>query len=537
MGLGDQYKVPPTAGVSRIDDRALQARVREAARYTPHVYRSLKRRLILGPLLVIVLVWIFLYLPHLRTSPRWYGDETLTLMIGKSLASGQAADRSINATFWHPSYPYQPGFAWLAGVMAWIFGGDILGARLLNTSIALAIALLIYFGGRAILGCLPSLFGALVFLSYDQAVIHFRWIYPHNAVALGFTITLLALLRSSRPQVDWIAGLGLAIGALSHPLFVHGAAAAWACRVRRPQSWLRLIVPAAIVLAATIALSLIRYWPHLWVFQDIVTLVEFYRDFNRENAAGWQAPRNVAIFYAHDLSHFVSLFAIILCCSRRFYPIAIFAATVSLLLLQNRQNLPVFYYQAIVLLPTFALAWAGGLRSISTWLRPMLRTALATRALLYGAMLLPIAMSLLILPASLRGNLVSRNDIWVTQDVNEVERAAAWINEHVRTDELVICSQNIGWLLSCRTADLLQSTAWEKRTTFGFPRVLEALRFRYDADISSARYLVLGDIDSRWTVHQKNVWPSLERISQAKWPIVWSGKYYIVAENPNYHER
>ena len=53
-------------------------------------------------------------------------------MIGKSLASGQAADRSLNATFWHPSYPYQPGFAWLAGVMAWIFGGDILGARLLK---------------------------------------------------------------------------------------------------------------------------------------------------------------------------------------------------------------------------------------------------------------------------------------------------------------------------------------------------------------------------------------------------------------------
>ena len=225
-------------------------------------YGSLKRRLILSPLLVILLAWIFLYLPHLRTSPRWYGDETLTLMIGKSLASGQAADRSLNATFWHPSYPYQPGFAWLAGMMAWMCGGDIFGARLLNTLIALVIALLIYFGGRAILGCLPALFGALLFLSDDQAVIHFRWIYPHNAVALGFTITILALLRSSRPRIDWTAGLGLAIGALSHPLFIHGAAAAGACRIKRPHAWLRLIVPATIVLASTIGLSLVRYWPH-----------------------------------------------------------------------------------------------------------------------------------------------------------------------------------------------------------------------------------------------------------------------------------
>ena len=455
-------------------------------------YRRLKRQLILAPAMVILSVWGLLYLPHLRTSPRWYGDETLTLMIGKSLASGQAADRSLKATFWHPSYPYQPGFAWLAGVMAWIFRGDILGARLLNSSIALAIALLIYFGGRAILGSLPSFFGALLFLSYDQAVIHFRWIYPHNGVALGFTIAILALLRSSRPRVDWTAGLGLAIAALSHPLFIHGAAAAWACRIKRPKAWLRLIVPAIIVLALTIGISLVRYWPHLWVFQDVATLVEFYRTYSREMAGYWSAPRNIAIFYSHDLFHLVSLVAIILCCSRRLYHVAIFAGPVSILLLQNRQNLPVFYYQAIVLLPIFALAWAGGLRTLYIWLRRRLRGTLASRALLYAAMLVPIGMTLLVLPSSLRGTLVSRNDLWVTQDVNEVERAAAWINEHTRPDELVICNQNIGWLLKCRTADLLQSTIWEKRTTFGFPTLLEASRFRYDARYLEGQIPCLG---------------------------------------------
>ena len=147
-------------------------------------------------------------------------------------------------------------------------------------------------------------------------------------------------------------------------------------------------------------------------------------------------------------------------------------------------------------------------------------------------------MTLLVLPSSLRGNLLSRNDPWVTQDVHEVERAAAWINEHVRSDELVICSQNIGWLLNCRTADLLQSTAWEKRTTFGFPRVRSKhLAFATTQISRRPDTLSSGDIDSRWTVHQENVWPSLERISQEKWPIVWSGKYYLVAENPTYPGR
>ena len=344
-----------------------------------------------------------LYLPHLRTSPRWYGDETLTLMIGKSLASGEAADRSLNATFWHPSYPYQPGYAWLAGAMAWIFRGDIFGARLLSCSIALLVALLTYFRGRAILGCLPSFFGALLFLSYDQAVIHFRWIYPHNGVALGFTITILALLRSSRPRADWKAGLGLALGALSHPLFIHGATAAWLCRITRPKAWICLATPSTVLLALSIGVSVLGFWPHRWVFEDMVTLVEFYRDFSRENAGAWQAPKNVAIFYSHDLFHLRNLVAIFLCCSRRLYPIAIFAGTVSLLLLQNRQNLPVFYYQAIVLLPLLALAWAGGLRTISTWLRPLLRGTFARRALLYIAMSVSYQHDSAHLPSSVRG--------------------------------------------------------------------------------------------------------------------------------------
>jgi hypothetical protein len=58
-----------------------------------------------------------------------------------------------------------------------------------------------------------------MFLCYSQSIIHFRWIYPHNAVALGFAVSLLSLLCSSRPAHDWSAGVGLAVAAAAHPLF------------------------------------------------------------------------------------------------------------------------------------------------------------------------------------------------------------------------------------------------------------------------------------------------------------------------------
>jgi hypothetical protein len=81
---------------------------------------------------------------------------------------------------------------------------------------------------------------------------------------------------------------------------------------------------------------------------------------------------------------------------------------------------------------------------------------------------------------------------------------------------------------------LLQVTAWEGRPTFGYPKLPGPERFRYSADVARARYLVLGDIDTRWAIYQENVWPTLERIEQERWPIVWSGRYYAIARNPNY---
>ena len=137
----------------------------------------------------------------------------------------------------------------------------------------LPLALTIYLGGRGVLGHFPAWFGALMFLGYSQSVIHFRWIYPHNAVALGLLVSVLAILRRSRPKVDWVAGAGLGIAAMSHPLFVHGMIAAILCRIKRPRSWLRLATPAALAIFLSLGCAAFRYWPEHWLSQDLSELV------------------------------------------------------------------------------------------------------------------------------------------------------------------------------------------------------------------------------------------------------------------------
>ena len=480
--------------------------------------------------LLLVAAWACLYLPHLRTSPGWYGDETLTLMIGKSLNQGQGADRAMQATFWHPSYAYQPGYAWAVGLASAGTGGDILGARALNTLLALSIALVTYLIGRNIFGRLPSLLSALIFLSYEQSVVHFRWIYSHNAVALGFIVAVLFLIQKPSLRTDLFTGLGLTIATLSHPLFLHGSVAAWLCRIKRPISWIRMAIFPTLAICGMTLWTWSRLNNKDWLIEDFSTLGKFYAQFSKENGSGLQSLKNVFYFYSQDFFHVGAFVCALICCWRRFAVIPIFLTVVSGLLLQNRQNLTVFYYQAIVFLPIMALAYGGALRLLLVYLRAI--GSRHSRVTLLAAFIIPAILFGGSFPKSLSGNITPRNQFWVTQDAAEVETAATWINSHVTPTELVVCHQNIGWLLKCRTTDFMQATAWSGRPTFTFEVLPTKERFLFPADISSAKYVVIGDIDQRWTFGQPNVGWILEKLENEKWPVKWRGDNYLIIKNP-----
>jgi hypothetical protein len=59
-------------------------------------------------------------------------------------------------------------------------------------------------------------------------------------------------------------------------------------------------------------------------------------------------------------------------------------------------------------------------------------------------------------------------------------------------------------------------------------------RFRYPADLETAKYVVVGDIDQVWTFGRLNVDQLVEKIGGEKWPVVWLGKYYLILENPKF---
>jgi hypothetical protein len=207
---------------------------------------------------------------------------------------------------------------------------------------------------------------------------------------------------------------------------------------------------------------------------------------------------------------------------------------ISGLLLRNRQNLTIFYYQAIVLVPIFAMAWAGGLSVLSHMLRCRFRERRLDLAFLGIAFLLPITLTAIQLPTVVQGRLLPRNQIWVTQSIPEVEHAASWLNDRTSPNDLVIANVNIAWLLKARTADFLQATLWKGYPTEYFASGISRERFRYPADLETAKYVVVGDIDQVWTLGRPNVDRLVKKISGEKWPVVWSGKFYLILGNPKF---
>lgn len=503
------------------------------ARERPSSFRSIRRLALILPLTLILAVWSVLYLPHLRTSPAWYGDETVALSAGLDLTRGIAAHRAVWNTFWHPYAPYQPGYELLVGWFARLFKGDILGARVANTLLALGVALVIYLYGRNILGVLPSLFAALLFISYEQSVIHFRWVFTHNLIALGFAITFLALSRPARRRNDIRAGAGLALSAAALPLFLYGCVPTLLIRLKRPRSWPWLFVPAMAVVGSSLFLGWLMTRPNDFLWSDLAATLRFYTHSSRESGASIaQIALNVLRFFSQDIVHAVGALMLLFCLCRRFYAIGLGGLMVSLLLVQNRQNLSVFYYQAIIFLPLMMIAYGAAERRIFQFARRRgvrLQIVRGAQAILLAV---PILGAVSLVPKSLSGSLKPRISYWTTQSPDEVEQAARWLNGRITPDDLVICHANISWLLNARTADFQQATSWEGLPTWPFEIPLARAQFRYNAGLEHARFAVVGDIDKRWTFLQPNVDKLVERMVMERWTVVWSGPNYLILENP-----
>lgn len=479
------------------------------------VTRALRIRrrfdLVLG--ILILVLWVLLYLPHLRTNPGWYGDETFSLAAGKNAALGRARLVSTYYTF----IPYPAGYLFTAGCFSWATGGDILGARLFNALLALGCAWLLAFHTRRLVGVFGAALAAFAFLGYREAVIHFRMVYPHDLAAFGLLLAIAAISRKN----DWIAGGGLLIASQAHPLALNGAMAILPGAFLQKRNIL-VIIGVPLVAGILYILGLYYFFGNELI-EDILWMRHRYSADGAVGSSfvGW----NYYLFFSYDLLHVVGILGMIYACCRRKWLLGGSMLLLSFSLLSNRSDLFRFYYQAIVLLPLICLCTAFFWMRVATFARK--------RSMLLGMFMLILAGGYILYNAPFQevwiGPLKPRAAVYFTRSTKDVEDAAAFINAHTRKDDFVIANMNIAWLLHCQTADLLEVTAWTGHTTTNFesPRDIRKDRFIYPLDPDRAKYMIIGDFDQAWVLGRPHVREICDPLLD-KMQIVWTSKTYTV---------
>ena len=94
-------------------------------------------------------LWVLLYLPHLRTSPNWYGDEGEWMDKCWTFIHGTPRVGPITNDFVFP-YPYPPLYMLINGALLRVFGNDILVGRALGAVTALAAATILFWIGTRV---------------------------------------------------------------------------------------------------------------------------------------------------------------------------------------------------------------------------------------------------------------------------------------------------------------------------------------------------------------------------------------------------
>ena len=509
----------------------------------PETYPPKKKPYLGGTILkvsiaTITVFWAVLYLPNLRTTPNWYGDETLTLQVGLSLTEGKLQNRATFCTFFSPAYNYQPGYAFLSGLASRLTKGDILGARLLAVFFGLLVSIAGFLLLRKRFGYSCSLSFSLLLLGYSQAIIHYRWVYPHSVVGLSLIGALGFINRCPCPKNDWKAGGFLALGACANLLAIHAVIASVLCRLIRPRSWIPIILPSFLVMLTTTAVVYSRFGN--WVFEDLIALKEMFSRYSSENAAGMKVLNNLLFFFIQDWFHVAILLSIPFCLNRKSYKLALGGITVLFLLVKNRQNLPLFYYQALAVYPVLVAILAVGfcyfLKKVCRLVFPKGRLFFVGKSLLRCLPIsLATAIGLLNLPSVIGGVLPVKILPWVVESSTDYEVAANWLNQRTSPDDLIITHWNLAWLLNAKTADVLMAAAWQGYPAGDyFPSPPSKARFAYSADLESACYFVITELDEIWTFHQGQTKLFLVSSSLNKWPLVFQAGKVKVFKNPGF---
>ncbi len=510
----------------------------------------------------LVVVWAFIYLPNLRISPNWYGDEGQVMDMSWTTAHGHPRFGPLYYNFMVP-IPYQPLTLLINGILLRVFGCDIFVVRLFQVIVALATAGICFWIGARLRDKRFGFLCALAFLTYPEVVIHYRWVRPHPIAgtfvlaACGF---LISYIQQRRLRDIVLAGVMTALGLACH-WFMYMMVVLVVVTVLRINR--RHVVAALLPIAAYGILFCVWF---LWTqpggiehfisqlrqiqqagFGDAVpgALAEAARLYRQFIEFSFIAPT-----VGRDGSHGVDIWLPIATLGILFFPVRQFRGWLIFWLgglmygvLKSRNNVHLFFYPAMVFVPLMAIGFAGAialmeerlvrhLPKLERWARYVPSLALIG---IFGGICLYNSFT----------HWRTKIDLWTLRSHKDAEAAMQFVNAHTTKEDFVVMPDQVYWLYPYPyRAQLFECAHYAGRESRPFSETLPRKMFWFDCSWQRAKYLVLAygidvngrpyGIDAIYWMGFKGVREIVEQVQQEKWPVVFRQGEYMVLANPRF---
>jgi 4-amino-4-deoxy-L-arabinose transferase-like glycosyltransferase len=529
----------------------------------------------------LVVLWVLLFLPNLRTNPNWYGDEGEWMEKCWTFIHGTPRVGPIVNDFIFP-YSYPPLYMVVNGALLRVFGNDIVVARALGAVTALAAGALLFWIGTRLRDKNFGFLCAAAFLVYSEANVNFRWVRSHpmsGVLALASVGFLVHYVQEKRLRDAAWAGLfcslATATNYFTYPLVgavvVTVAVLNWR-EWKSSRAWRDVIIAGALACAYAGLFVLWHSAAHGW--GQLMTQVgrltsvasnearptlggEVERFIGNVWTLGFRTPTQgpPMPWSGHDWWLTVATIGFVFLPTRN-WRLRLWVPFWLLVLMygvfKKLNNVPLFFYPATIFLPLMAVGFAG----VLTWAGELVKrfavkskeaTATAVAVIVLAGFGLQSA-------AGAWNHFHTRIDMWTQRSATDAEAAMAFVNAHTARDDFVIVPKQIYWLARCDRRSMLTFCARYKGVDNDMPvptHIPQEL-YWFDCRLEEAKFLVMEygveqrtlpdgrtgqlpvGIDAVYTIGLRGVREVIQQAQQEKWPVVFQQGVCLVLANPRF---
>lgn len=511
--------------------------------------RDLRRQLLV---LVFLLSAAFVRLWNLYDNPRWYTDETnyiiLTRNIGLTYSLTDAPHKALLFPFATDAVPHPPLYFMLNGLLMRFMDAGILSGRMISALCGLVCAYLLFRATRRLFGPFAAWVAAGLFAFHYPSVFFLRWGMPYN-LSMAFSIVgfwAMAEMQRQPRRIKWpalaliAAGLSATSSFFGLPILIFVSTCLLFRMRRKPLVLASIALVGWLPLVAFLALG----------FETRgASFVHDFLALGARASGGGSIESSISAFFVQlgrlligtrlrppdyqiwpidpvYIAGSVGLIWIAIQAKGRRW-IALYFAFAAFPILLKRGSDPEIKYDEVMFLFLLYLG-AGALAAV-------LKHRFGHKRQIAKAVVIAFSATAIAILGGLRvwqtvTHLPSRYEfVGSVNSASDAHQLAAWINERVNEDSLIIAPERVDFLLRGRVTNLYQSVAYTTGSTQWHENI-EPWRWAFPADFHQAQFIIL-DFTDRAIVLQpnnRNMDVLAASLFSPEWRMVAEiGEYYV----------